>query len=168
MNVLEKAETKTETKQYLTFKLENETFAVDVSQAREILELPEITRVPNTAGYMKGVINVRGSVVQVADLRLMFGLPEGKRTINTCIVVLEVDIEGETSVIGAMADSVQEVIELDESLIEPPPRLGMKLRKDFIKGIGKRDDKFFIILDMNRVFSAEDVRDAEGQSVGAG
>ena len=111
-----------DTRQYLTFKLGEEVFAVDVAKVREILELTPITKVPKTPEFMRGVINVRGSVVPVVDMRLKFGMPRAKETINTCIVVMEVDMDGETSVIGALADSVQEVSEFQPEHIEPPPK----------------------------------------------
>jgi len=135
----------TDTKQYLTFRVGEEDFALDVSNVREILEFTSITRVPKTPEYMRGVINLRGSVVPVLDMRLKFGLTEARKTIDTCIIVLEVDIDGEKTVIGALVDSVQEVFELDPQHIEPAPRIGTRLRTDFIKGMGHRDDHFIII-----------------------
>jgi purine-binding chemotaxis protein CheW len=147
----------TDTKQYLTFRVGEEDFALDVSNVREILEFTSITKVPKTPEYMRGVINLRGSVVPVLDMRLKFGLTEAKETIDTCIVVLEVDIDGEKTVIGALVDSVQEVFELDPQHIEPAPRIGTRLRTDFIKGMGKRDDRFIIILNIDRVFSSEEL-----------
>ncbi len=110
-----------ETRQYLTFKLAQEVFAVDVEKVREILELTTITKVPKTPEYMRGVINLRGSVVPVMDLRLKFGMPASERTVDTCIVVVEVLHENDVMVIGALADSVQEVFELEPEQIEPPP-----------------------------------------------
>lgn len=147
----------TDTKQYLTFRVGEEDFALDVSNVREILEFTSITKVPKTPEYMRGVINLRGSVVPVLDMRVKFGLTEAKETIDTCIVVLEVDIDGEKTVIGDLVDSVQEVFELDPQHIEPAPRMGTRLRTDFIKGMGKRDDRFIIILDIDKVFSLEEL-----------
>lgn len=151
----------TETKQYLTFHLDAEDFAVDVSNVKEILEYTSITKVPKTPEYMRGVINLRGSVVPVLDMRLKFGLTETKETVDTCIVVLEVALDGEKATMGALVDSVQEVFELDPQDIEPPPRIGTHLRTDFIKGIGKRDDRFIIILDIDKVFSSEEIATAQ-------
>lgn len=147
----------TETRQYLTFKLENEIYAMDVSQVREILEYTNVTRIPQTPPYLKGVINLRGKVVPVIDLRLKFGLNEIEKTINTCIVVIEVSLGEELVVLGVLVDAVQEVIELEPNQIEPPPKVGLKLKTDFIKGMGKMDDKFIIILDVDKVFSAEEL-----------
>jgi len=147
----------TDTKQYLTFRVGEEDFALDVSNVREILEFTSITKVPKTPEYMRGVINLRGSVVPVLDMRLKFGLTEAQKTIDTCIIVLEVDIDGEKTVIGALVDSVQEVFELDPQHIEPAPRIGTRLRTDFIRGMGKRDDHFIIILNIDKVFSSEEL-----------
>jgi purine-binding chemotaxis protein CheW len=152
----------TETRQYLSFKLGDEIFAVDVAQVREILELIPITRVPKTPDFMRGVINVRGSVVPVVDMRLKFGMPVGEDTINTCIVVMEVGMEGETTVIGALADSVQEVSEFAPEEIEPAPKLGTLLNVEFIKGIGKHEEEFVIILDIDRIFSATELAEVTG------
>jgi purine-binding chemotaxis protein CheW len=146
-----------ETGTYLTFTLDREVFAVDVSNVREVLELPVITRVPRTPEFMRGVINLRGSVVPVVDLRLKFGMAVAADTVDTCIIVLEVSLEGETTVIGSVADSVKEVFEMSPDQIEPPPRIGTRLRTEFIRGMGRHDDRFTIILDVDRVFSAEEL-----------
>lgn len=142
-----------ETTQYLTFLLDTEIFAVDVSKVREILELSNITKVPQTPDFMRGVINLRGSVVPVIDMRLKFGMTESERTVNTCIIVVEIELDGETLVLGSLADSVQEVIELESSQIEAPPHIGTHLNTDFIKGMGKHGELFVIILNIDRIFS---------------
>ncbi len=145
-----------ESRQFLTFKLAQETFAVDVAKVREILDFVSITKVPQTPDFMRGVINLRGSVVPVVDMKLKFGMQPTEKTVNTCIIVLEVYLENETTIVGALADSVQEVVELDPSQIESPPRLGMKLSIDFIKGMGKLNEEFVIILDADRIFSLDE------------
>lgn len=144
-------------KQYLTFKLAHETFAVDVAKVREILDFVSITKVPRTPEFMRGVINLRGSVVPVVDMKLKFGMEMTEKTVNTCIIVMEVTIGEETTVVGALADSVQEVLELEPADIEPPPRIGMKLDIDFISGMGKLGEEFVIILDTDKIFSFEEV-----------
>ncbi len=146
-----------DTRQYLTFQLGEEVFAIDVSNVREILEFTTVTKVPKTPDYMRGAINLRGSVVPVFDMRLKFGLPESEKTVNTCVVVVEVTLEGEAMVMGALVDSVSEVFELEPEQIEPPPRMGTQLNTDFIKGMGKKDDGFIIILDVNKVFSSDEL-----------
>jgi len=147
----------TETTQYLTFKLEEEVFALDVAKVREILEYTTVTKVPQTPDYMRGVINLRGSVVPVIDLRLKFGMSATEQTINTCIIVAEVDMEDETILLGALADSVQEVNEMEPEQIEAAPHIGTRLNTDFIKGMGKKDGNFVMILDIDRVFTSGDL-----------
>ena len=146
-----------ETTQYMTFKLGDELFAINVSQVREVLEVQQITRVPTAPSYMRGVVNVRGQAIPVVDLRLRFGLPKLVDTITTRVIVMELNLDGETAILGGLADSVHEVIELDESNINPPPRIAMRWRTDFILGMGKRGDQFIIILDVNAVFSSEEL-----------
>ncbi len=147
----------TEAKLYLTFQLEDEIFSIDVSQVREVLDLSTITKVPQAPDFMCGVINVRGSVVPVVDMRLKFGMSAIERTHDTRIVVMELDMDGEITIFGAMADSVKEVIELEPDQIEPPPKLGSRWRTEFIRGIGKRDEYFILILDVDRIFSGDEL-----------
>ena len=152
-------------RQFLTFKLSEEVFGVDVAKVREILDFIQITKVPQTPDFMSGVINLRGSVVPVVDMRLKFGMEKTETTVNTCIIVVEVNLDVENVVLGALVDSVQEVFELDPSQIEPAPKIGTKLKTDFINGMGKRDDKFIIILNIDKVFCSEElvlVQDAQG------
>jgi len=145
----------TEAQQYLTFKLGNEVFAIEVAKVREVLDFVEITAIPRTPEFMSGVINLRGSVVPVVDLRLCFGMSKTERTRSTCVVVVEVMLENESTVLGALADSVEEVIDLEPDQIEPAPRIGSQIRTDFIRGMGKRETGFLVILDIDRVFSAD-------------
>jgi purine-binding chemotaxis protein CheW len=151
------------TTQYLTFTLADEVFAVDVARVREILEISTITKVPQTPEFMRGVINLRGSVVPVIDMRLKFGMSETERTVNTCIIVVEVDMDSENIVLGALADSVQEVIEMESDQIEAAPHIGTHLNTDFIKGMGKHDSRFVMILDIDQVFSSVDLAAVQGQ-----
>lgn len=152
----------TETRQYLTFKLGDEVFGIDVAKVREVLDFTSITKVPRTPDFMSGVINLRGNVVPVVDLRLCFEMSKTEKTVNTCIVVVEVILEGESTIIGALADSVEEVIDLEPDQIEPAPKIGTQIRTDFIKGMGKRDAQFIMILDIDRVFSAEELAAVRG------
>ena len=149
----------TETVQYLTFKLADEVFALDVAKVREILELTNITKVPQTPDFMRGVINLRGSVVPVIDMRLKFGMSETEQTVNTCIIVAEINMDGDTTVLGALADSVQEVVEMGPESIEAAPHIGTRLNTDFIKGMGKVDSRFVMILDIDKVFSSDELTD---------
>jgi purine-binding chemotaxis protein CheW len=144
-----------EMRQYLTFKLGNEVFGIDVAKVREILDFTTITEIPRTPDFMSGVINLRGNVVPVVDLRLCFQMSRTVRTRNTCIVVVEVLLESESTVIGALADSVEEVIDLEPDQIKPAPKIGTQIRTDFIKGMGTRENQFIMILDIDRVFSTD-------------
>ena len=146
-----------ETTQYLTFKLGDEIFSLDISKVREVLDYTTITKVPRTPEFMRGVINLRGSVVPVVDMRLKFGMTKTEKTVNTCIIIVEISVDGETTVLGALADAVQEVIELESGQIEPAPKIGTRLKTDFIRGMGKRDDQFIIILDIDKVFSSDEL-----------
>jgi len=154
----------TDTSQYLTFSLGEDIFAIDVIMAKEVLDFTDVTRVPQTPDYMLGVINLRGSVVPVVDMRLKFGMENTDTTRDSCVIVVEVDVEGEPVTVGAMADSVREVMDMTPDQIEPPPRIGTKLNTEFIKGMGNLGEKFVIILDINRVFSADDLAFAKSTS----
>ena len=146
-----------ETTQYLTFKLDDEVFALDITKVREVLDFTTVTKVPRTPDFMRGVINLRGSVVPVVDLRLKFGMTKTEKTVNTCIIIVEVNVDNETTILGALADSVQEVMDLGSDHIEPAPKIGTKLNTEFIKGMGKHNDGFVIILDIDRVFSTDEL-----------
>jgi purine-binding chemotaxis protein CheW len=147
----------TEVRQYLTLTLDNELFAVDVAKVREVLDYTTITKIPRTPEYMRGVLNLRGSVVPVVDLRLKFGMSKTENKKNTCIIVLEIALEDEVIIWGALADSVQEVFEFEPEQIEPAPKFGTKFKAEFLRGIGKRDEKFIMILDIDRVFTTEEI-----------
>jgi len=146
-----------DTNQYLTFTLGDEDFAIEIAKVREVLDYTSITKVPRSPAFLRGVINLRGSVVPVIDLRMNLNMGSIKRTVDTCIVIVDVEIEGETIQMGALADSVQEVVDVDPSQIGPAPTLGTKLNTDFIEGMAKRGDNFLIILDIDKVLSADDV-----------
>ncbi len=152
----------TEVTQYLTFTLAEEVFALDIAKVREVLDFTTVTKVPQTPEFMRGVINLRGNVVPVVDMRLKFGMAMTEKTVNTCVIIVEIGIDGESTVLGAMADSVQEVLDLEPEQIEPAPRIGTKLNTDFIRGMGKRDESFVIILDIDKVFSAAELELTQG------
>lgn len=147
--------------QYLTFTLDGEAFATEISRVKEVLEYTKVTPVPGTPAYMQGVINLRGSVVPVVDLRLQFGMSAGEQTVDTCIIIIEVDIDEKTTVLGALADSVKEVVDIRAEQLEPAPTLGTRIKTEFIQYMGKVDEGFVIILDMNRVFTSEQIVDIE-------
>lgn len=145
-----------ETSRYVTFKLGDEMFAVDVFKAREVLDVTHVTRVPTAPHYMRGVVNVRGNSIPVIDLRTKFGLPQTADTKHTRIIVLELQLGEESIVLGGLADSVHEVIELEPSEINESPSIGMKWRTDLILGMGKRGDDFIIILDIERILNEDE------------
>ena len=166
----------TASNQYLTFKLDQEIYALDITQVREVLDYTEITKVPRMPAFMRGVINLRGGVVPVVDLRLKFEMEDSEKTVDSCIIIMELDIEGDKTYLGALADSVQEVITLEADQIEPPPKIGTRLDTEFIRGMGKRNNELIIILDIDRVFSsgeldviqaAEDINSSEIAAVDA-
>jgi purine-binding chemotaxis protein CheW len=142
---------------FVTYKLDQENYALDIDQVREVLDYTTITKVPQMPDFVRGVINLRGSVVPVVDLRAKFGLPPTERTVDTRILIVEITVDQESTVLGALADAVKEVIELEPEQIDPPPKIGTRLKTDFIRGVGKRDDEFIIILDVDRVFSNDEL-----------
>jgi len=156
--------------QFLTFTLDGEQYAIGVAKVREVLEHTKITKLPKTAEYMKGIINLRGMGVPVIDLRLKFGMEETPVTKDTSIIVMEVEgLEGAV-VVGALADAVHEVVDIEAQNIEPAPKFGTRLAAEFIRGVGKRDETFIIILDIDRIFNSEDmsaIRTAETVEAGA-
>ncbi len=141
---------------YLTFRLGDEIFAANVGKVLEILEIPQITKVPRSPEFMRGVINLRGSVLPVIDTRTKFGLPPIDDTVNTCILVISVIIGEQTVTIGATADSVQEVMEIEEKQIQAPPSIGSKFKSEFIEGMVKINEQFIMILNLDTVFSSNE------------
>lgn len=147
----------TRTSQYLTFKLDSEIYAMDITTVREVLDIIPITKVPQMPHFMCGVINLRGGVVPVVGLRLKFGLKKAEYIKETCIIIIEVVLDGEQTILGILVDSVQEVISLEPEQIDPPPRIGTRLKTEFIRGMGKKDAEFIIILETTKVFSAQEL-----------
>lgn len=145
--------------QVLTFLLDNEIYGTDISQIQEVLEYRKITPVPRTPDFMLGVINLRGRVVPVVDLRQQFEMNVSDVTVNTCIVIVDVMVDGENTPLGILADAVKEVIELDKEQITPAPRIGTRIDTRFIQGMGKHEEEFIIILDLPKVFSSEELQE---------
>lgn len=143
--------------QCLTFDLDEETFAVEVHRVREVLDPIKISKIPRAPDFMLGVINVRGNVIPVVDLHKKLGMPQCCLGNDTRIVVLEAEVEGEITTLGALADAVREVTELNGSDIEPPPKIGSRWKSEFIRGIGKQGEDFVILLDIDRVFSTDEL-----------
>lgn len=142
---------------YLVFKIGKEEFAAHASKVQRILELQPITFIPKAQSYMKGVINLMGKVLPVIDARLKMGLEEREADMNTCIIVLEVKKDDKVVETGIIVDSVQSVIEIQQNEIKAPPTLGFAVNSDFIRGMYEQDNKFIMLLDIDNVFSIEDV-----------
>ncbi len=143
--------------QYLTFLLGGEMFAISILGIKEIIEYGSLTAVPMMPRFIRGVINLRGAVVPVVDLLARFGRESSEITRRSCIVILEVEADGERRDVGVVVDSVSEVLAIAASEIEPPPSFGAKIRTDFISGMGKVGGKFVIILNADRVLSVDEM-----------
>ncbi|MFA6401962.1 MAG: chemotaxis protein CheW [Salinivirgaceae bacterium] len=154
-------ETHTITNTYLTFRLGKEYFASNVSKVLNILEMLPITHIPKAPDYMKGVINLRGLVLPVIDTRIKFGMTPTEMSPSTGILVLDIHVNGVAAKLGAIVDSVDEVIELGEADIQEPPSIGTKYKSEFIEGMAKKDQGFIMILNMDKVFSADEILEVE-------
>lgn len=137
----------------LTLGLQGEVFAFEAEIVREILDLVPVTEVPNAPAFVNAVINVRGRVVPLCDLRLKFGMERTRQTLDTRIVVIEVAIGGETTIVGLLVDKVYEVTEVAPESMETAPRIGMRWRQEFIRGVAKRDNDFIVILNIDQIFA---------------
>ena len=142
---------------YLSFQLGEELFASNVAKVLEILEVPKITKVPRSPSYMRGVINLRGSVLPVINTCTKFDMEQAADTVNTCIVVLSISMDKEPITIGALVNSVQEVLEISQEQIKPAPSIGSKYKSAFIDGMVKIDEQFVMILNLDKVFSTEEL-----------
>lgn len=143
--------------QYLTFTLANDSFAIPIEHVLEVLEVEHITRVPRSRDYLLGVINVRGSIRPIVDLRLKLDLPpkKVKENENYNIIILELEIDQEKTVLGIVTDMVDQVVTLKEENIDPTPKIGTRLNSRLISGIGKVKDLFLIILDTDYLFTKD-------------
>jgi purine-binding chemotaxis protein CheW len=144
-------------RQFLTFLLGGEMYAIDILSVKEIIEYGQVTPVPMVPDFIRGVINLRGAVVPVIYLSVRFGHTPTETTRRTCIVIIEVECEGGKQDVGVIVDSVSEVLEIADREIEPPPSFGAKIRADFIEGMGKVEGRFVILLDIGRVLSIEEL-----------
>lgn len=155
--------------QFLSFSLAGGDFAVGILSVKEILQYEPVTRIPSAPRSVRGVINLRGAVVPVVDLALKLGHPETPITHRTCILIVEASVGGATSVMGVMADAVREVLELGPEDVQAPPSLGTGVRTDYLAGMGSAGRGFTLLLDLDRVLTAEEgelaarlARDADG------
>lgn len=147
---------------YLTFKLAGEEYGLEILKVREIVKIMEITLVPQMPGYVKGVVNLRGKVISVIDLRLRFGLPEAEYNDETCIIVVNL---GGTE-IGVVVDTVQEVLDINDDQIEPPPSVGSQVDTQFILGMGKIGERVKILLDIDCILGTAEMEAIEALSEG--
>ncbi len=150
---MEAVEARTREGKYLSFVLNNEVYGIEILKVREIISLMDVTNVPQTPDHMKGVINLRGKVIPVIDLRLKFSMPEEEHTQETCTIVVEVD----STSIGLIVDSVSEVMEINRNEIEDAPQFGQGIDTNFIMGLGKAKDTIVILLDIAKVLSEEEL-----------
>jgi purine-binding chemotaxis protein CheW len=146
-----------ESNSYLSFKVGGELFAAHVSKVLNILDVGKITKVPQAPSYMLGVINLRGAVLPVIDSRIKFGMPVNESKEGNCIIVNEIQLDSETVKVGALVDAVVEVMEVEQKDITPPPSIGKRFKTDFISGVIRKNDDFIMILDMDKVYSTEDI-----------
>lgn len=143
--------------QYLTFFLADEEYAINIHRVREIIEYSTVTKVPKVPEWIRGVINLRGNVVPVVDLTVRFGLKEHAVTKTTCIVIVEIEQDSEKTVMGLIADAVNQVIELTPRDIEEPPAFGTRVRLEYLHGMGKLGKKFCLILNIDQVLSSTEL-----------
>lgn len=148
--------------QYLTFVINQEAYGITILAIKEILEYGELTRIPMVPSFIRGVINLRGSVVPVVDLAVRMGAESAQVTKRTCIVIIEITHEDEVMDIGIVVDAVNEVLDIPPEEVEPAPNFGASIRLDFIRGMGKVNNKFVILLDVNRVLSVEELSLLDG------
>jgi len=161
------ADEATQQNQYLTFYLAGEEYGIGILRVREILEYDTLTKVPQTPPSIRGVINLRGSAVPVVDLAAKFALPPSPVTKRTCIVIVEVDLAGQRTVMGVLADAVSQVVDLTATDIEAPPAFGTHVRPHYLQGMAKVGKKFLLLLEVDGVLAAPELLAAEA-SIAAG
>lgn len=142
---------------HLTFSVSDDVYGVGISSVKEIIEYPSLTSVPMTPDFIRGVINLRGNVVPVIDLAVRLGKDSRKSGKRSCVIIVELEADGEMSDVGFVVDAVNEVVDIDDNDIEAAPSFGAKIRADFISGMGKRNDNFIIILELERVLSIDEL-----------
>jgi purine-binding chemotaxis protein CheW len=143
--------------QYLTFFLAGEEYAISILQVTDIIECGAVTRVPGTPPWIRGVHNLRGTVVPVIDLAIKFGLPATEITRRTCIVIVELRADDETLIMGVMADSVHQVVDFNSEQIQPAPAFGPRVHVDCLLGMASSNGKFVLLLDIDRIFSSDEI-----------
>ncbi len=152
------AESTITTQQYLTLMLDDVYFAVNILNVKEILEYIKITKMPDAPDFMCGIINVRGSVIPVVDLRMKLGMGLLEQKATTRIIIMEIEKEGAVLSVGYLTDSVKEVIEIAPEQVDPPPDIGTRWTKDYIIGVGKYNNEFIMLLDINKIFIQSELK----------
>lgn len=147
---------------YLTFRLREETYGLGILQVQEIIGTMKVTQIPKTPGFIRGVINLRGKVIPVVDLRLKFAMESQEDTERTCIIVVQVSGSDGGKIMGMLVDEVSEVLDVAAEQIEPPPSFGVRAQTDFLLGLGKVDGKVIMLLDVDRVLTADEVQLLDG------
>ena len=142
---------------YLTFILENEYYGIEILTVQEIIGMMQVTRVPRTPEYVRGVINLRGKVIPLIDLRIKFGLQTCEDTKKTCIIVLQITRNGKKTILGIVVDEVSEVSNITGDNIQPPPDVGMSIDTSVIMGLGKIDERVIMLLDVDKIFTMEEI-----------
>ncbi len=142
---------------FLTFLMANEKYGLEILKVREIMGMMAVTSVPTTPAFIRGVINLRGKVIPVIDLRLKFRIKAKEDTERTCIIVVQLAHPGQEMIMGIIVDEVSDVLDIDQDQIEPPPSFGVNIRTDFILGMGKVDQKVMTMLDIDRVLTEQEV-----------
>jgi len=154
---METYKTETKIEKYLTFMLENKEYGIRILKIKEIIRLMDITHLPHTPDFIKGVINLRGKVIPVMDLRLKFDMPSREYDERTCIVVVEISTKTNVMLMGIVVDAVLEVMNISNSDIEPPPKFGSNVDTEFISGIAKTKNGIKILLDIDKVLTQEEI-----------
>jgi purine-binding chemotaxis protein CheW len=149
---------------FLTFLMANEKYGLEILKVREIMGMMDVTSIPTTPAFIRGVINLRGKVIPVVDLRLKFGIEAKEDTQRTCIIVVHLTHTAQEMIVGIIVDEVSEVLDIDQNQIEPPPSFGANIRTDFILGMGKVDQKVMTLLDIDRVLTEQEVALAENSA----
>jgi len=149
---------------FLTFLMANEKYGLEILKVREIMGMMDVTSIPTTPAFIRGVINLRGKVIPVVDLRLKFGIEAKEDTQRTCIIVVHLTHTAQEMTMGIIVDEVSDVLDIDRNQIEPPPSFGANIRTDFILGMGKVDRKVMTLLDINRVLTEQEVALVEGSA----
>lgn len=147
---------------FLTFELDKEVYGFGVNKVQSVLDFEHVTRVPRTPPFMRGVINLRGRIVPIIDLRIKFGLTETVKTRESCIIIVNIKIGDEETILGVLVDSVREVISLELSQIKAAPRIGTHLKTEFIKGVANYQNQLIIILEMEKLFSTDELLTVQG------